>query len=142
MNVFIFCFGTHKSTSESVHHDKVNIMYLLLFNCSSKNKIKISFYVNFTNIYIWKNVHYLRNHYIHIVLSSLQKSLCHAIIESKATIINSFQFYSTSHLVVQHLMHCIGHSTYTWIDPYNILTLNKSKTSNYEQIIKSLSLLE
>lgn len=100
MNVFIFCFGTHKSTSESVHHDKVNIMYLLLFNCSSKNKIKISFYVNFTNIYIWKNVHYLRNHYIHIVLSSLQKSLCHAIIESKATIINSFQFYSTSHLVV------------------------------------------
>lgn len=96
MNVFIFCFGTHKSTSESVHHDKVNIMYLLLFNCSSKNKIKISFYVNFTNIYIWKNVHYLRNHYIHIVLSSLQKSLCHAIIESKATIINSFQFYSTS----------------------------------------------
>lgn len=54
MNVFIFCFGTHKSTSESVHHDKVNIMYLkiLLFNYSSKNKIKISFYVNFTNIYI------------------------------------------------------------------------------------------
>lgn len=49
MNVFIFCFGTHKSTFESVHHDKVNIMYLLLFNCSSKNKIKISFYVNFTN---------------------------------------------------------------------------------------------
>lgn len=49
MNVFIFCFGTHKSTSESVHHDKVNIMYLLLFNCSSKNKIKISFYANFTN---------------------------------------------------------------------------------------------
>lgn len=134
MNVFIFCFGTHKSTSESVHHDKVNIMYLLLFNCSSKNKIKISFYVNFTNIYIWKNVHYLRNHYIHIVLSSLQKSFCHTIIESKANFTVQAILLFNIWCIVSAIPHIHGLTL--------ILTLDKSKTSNYEQIIKSLSLLE
>lgn len=38
MNVFIFCFGTHKSTFESVHQDKANIMYFLLYNCYKKKK--------------------------------------------------------------------------------------------------------